>query len=59
MLDFFLNVFLFFYCFSLNSIKGASSIFLLIVDVIGLMFALCWKIDTDSEGSQIALIYNN
>ena len=46
-LDLFLNVILFVYCFSLSSGKGVGSLVLLLIDIIFLIFSICWKIKTE------------
>ena len=54
-----LDLFLFLYCFELNSGMGGVSLGLILVDVFLLLSAICWRVRSDSDGSQVAIFYNN
>ena len=58
-LEWSLSLWLFLYCFSTDSILGVASLMLVIVDAVLIAGGSCWRIRTEEDLSQVALIYNN
>ena len=55
-----LNAVLYLYCFTIDSILGRLSLTFLIIDFVGIALGiLCWKVVTELDGQQTALLYNN
>lgn len=59
LLELSLDVMLYLYCFDASSGVGVGSLVMLLVDVLALVFSLCWRIKTDQDGTQVALFYCN
>lgn len=55
-----LNAVLYLYCFTIQNTFGILSLTLLIIDICGIALGLlCWKVVTELDGQQTALLYNN
>ena len=55
-----LNCILYLYRFEVQSTLGSLSLALLIIDICSIAIALlCWKCETELDGRQTALLYNN
>jgi len=54
-----LDAVLYLYCLEVSSTMGGASLGLLVLDIALLVFGTCWRIRTESDGSQVALYYNN
>lgn len=59
LLELSLDIILYISCFDVSSGLGIGSITMLMVDIILIIFGMCWKIKNEDDGEQIALFYYN
>lgn len=54
-----LDIILYISCFDVSSGLGIGSITILMIDIILIIFGMCWKVKNQDDGEQIALFYYN